>query len=67
MITVTKNSTKMEISQAEADGNIIVSINEHSNILISPDDMFMLIRLYKSTKENDIYNYFINPSGVSRE
>lgn len=58
------NGNKLELIQRGHDGTVLISDNSISNVeFIPPNDMVMLVNLYRYVKENDIQNDFINPYG----
>lgn len=62
------NGGKLELIQRGHDGSVLISDDSISKIeFIPPEDMVMLINLYRYIKENDIQNDFINPYGKNKE
>lgn len=62
------NGGKLELIQRGNDGSVLISDDSISKIeFIPPEDMVMLINLYRYIKENDIQNDFINPYGKNKE
>lgn len=62
------NSGKLELIQRGHDGSVLIADNSISKVkFIPPEDMVMLINLYRYIKENDIQNDFINPYGKNKE
>lgn len=62
------NGNKLELIQRGHDGTVLISDNSISNVeFIPPNDMVMLVNLYRYVKENDIQNDFINPYGKNKE
>lgn len=62
------NGEKLELIQRGHDGSVLIADNSISKIeFIPPEDMVMLINLYRYIKENDIQNDFINPYGKNKE
>lgn len=62
------NGEKLELIQRGHDGSVLIADNSISKVkFIPPEDMVMLINLYRYIKENDIQNDFINPYGKNKE
>lgn len=62
------NGNKLELIQRRHNGTVLISDNSISNVeFIPPNDMVMLVNLYRYVKENDIQNDFINPYGKNKE
>lgn len=62
------NGEKLELIQRGHDGSVLIADNSISKVkFIPPEDMVMLINLYRYIKESDIQNDFINPYGKNKE
>ena len=62
------NGEKLELIQRGHDGSVLIADNSISKVkFIPPEDMVMLINLYRYIKEIDIQNDFINPYGKNKE